>query len=357
MNSIPKRYYIILIIIFSGCGSFSSQENIIAQKEKATVFEQFPEETHLQEKKYMQVDDVEGQRMLLYQDSILLMQKQPSKSSPYHFSLFNLNNKSFVSHALAYGRFPDEVMGFISCGTANDSLWAYDIIKEHIVILSLKDVVSGKEVAVKKVPMPTFYYSIQLVNNKKMIASGDYGSDYRIAEIDISTGNIEKQFGSYTMNPYTYAQKKAYESRLLVKPSGDKAVLATRFADRVQFFDLETGTNKVVKGPENYDPEMVLMKRGDGKEISAPGPDTRYGFVKGKATDNFIYLLYSGHSHNSEHFIYGKNIYVYDWEGNPVKKIILEKEVVNFVVTGNDEKIYTYNPKTKYIMMANLKQR
>lgn len=338
-----------------GCGS-SSQGNTIDTK-GAIVFSQFPEEQHLQEKKYFKIDDVEGQRMLLYRDSIVFMQRKPTSISPYHFAVFNLNTKKQIANALAYGRFPDEVMGFMACGTTDTSLWAYDIIKEQLFILEMQDILQGEEVKIKKFPMPTFYYSVKLRNNKELIASGDYTSDYKIAKIDLIARDVEKQFGKYapdSLPSHTLAQKKAYESLLFVKPSGGKAVLATLYADRVEFFDFETDTTKVLKGPENFGPDMVMVKRHDGKEISTIGPDTRYGFVNGTVTNDFIYLLYSGYNTNSNHFIYGQSIYVYDWEGNPVKKIILTEEIVNFVVSSDDEKIYTYNPKTKYIMVANL---
>ena len=86
-----------------------------------------------------------------------------------------------------------------------------------------------------------------------------------------------------------------------------------------------------------------------GEDVSARGPQTRYAFVTGATTDQFIYLLYSGNNHQGKYRSYGKYIYKYDWEGNPIERLELPEYTRDFAVTSDDRIIYTYDPKDKVI--------
>lgn len=351
MRSTFILLYIILILIFSACASK------VSTNEKAIVFNKFPTETKLNETNYFEAENMMVNGLLLYQDSLLML-RNAANNSKWHFSVLNLNTKLFLPSVLESGRKQDQAMAFLSYGVSDQNLWVFDIIKNQILITDLDSIAHGKSKFKQNLDMPVFYYSVQLANNHELIGSGDYDDDYRLTKTNLLTGEKLKQLGSYntdSTNHFTRGQKTAYESFLFLEPSQNKAVLAGRYSDRIQIFDLNNGSDKVIKGPENYEPEVLVLTGGDGKEISTRGQNTRYAFVSGKTTDKYIYLLYSGNNHESQHLHYGKYIYVYDWKGNPVEKITLSDYALDFVVTHDDSKIYTYNPKSKHIKSANLK--
>lgn len=214
-----------------------------------------------------------------------------------------------------------------------------------------------KEISAKEIDVPQFYYGTALVDRYHMIGTGDYDSDYKLAEVDLAAGKIVKQSFPYapdSLHKVSRVQKMAYESLLVLRPSNDKCADAARYADRLEIFDFKTGKNIVVKGTEHFEPDMITMNGHDGKPLSARGPETRYAFVKAKATNKYIYLLYSGNNHQGDHLYYGKSIYVYDWDGKPVEKINLSGYILDFAVKSDDSLIYTYNPGTKYLAKANL---
>lgn len=342
--------YFTIILTFITCG------NKIAIKEKAFTFDKFPIESYLNESNYLEIESIKVDGFMLYQDSLLII-RNAANSSKWHFSVTNLNSKTYITNILESGRQPEQAMGFLSYGIFDQNLWVYDIIKNQVIIGNLDSIADGNTRFNQNMSMPSFYYAAQLTNSQELIGSGDYQSDYWITKIDLSNGLKTKQFGPYTTDPdylWTTPQKMAYESFLFLKSSNDKCVVAGRYSDRIQIFDLNTGSSKIIKGPENYEPELLTLKGNDGKELSVRGQNTRYAFVKGKTTDQYIYLLYSGNNHESQHLHYGKYIYVYDWNGTPVKKITLSDYMLDFVISSDDSKLYTYNPKTKYIMHANL---
>ena len=329
----------------------------ISQEEKPLVFTKFPVERPLAETNYFKINNLPVDGLCLYADSLLFI-RNATGSSPNHFSLFNLRRQSFLSAHVASGGKYGQATSFISYGVSNGYLWAYDIMKDKIILSDLDQVLYGKNNPVREMAVPSFYYSIQLLNDSGIVASGDYDSDYKVAQLTLSTGHIEKQIAPWSFDPKApspRARKMGYESFLLLQPSGGKCALACRYADQLEIIDLDFRQSKIIKGPENYEPAVMVMKGNDGKELSARNSDTRYAFVKGKVTDQFIYLLYSGNNHNSSHLYYGKSIYVYDWNGNPVQKINLTGYVLDFVVTKDDSLLYTYDPASNYIQVARLK--
>ena len=60
------------------------------------------------------------------------------------------------------------------------------------------------------------------------------------------------------------------------------------------------------------------------------------------ATENFVYLLYSGKSYEKDRlkaFVSNK-IHVYDWNGEKVKSLALDVDVNEIVVSENDRTMY-----------------
>lgn len=355
MKNYPIYIFAFFFLINASC--YFSRPN----ESGAIVFDHFPKEANLKLKDLIKISDsnaIDG--LLLYRDSLLFLRQTPN-TSPYNFSLIDLKSKSLIMDILPTGRKPGSTLSFLSYGINESNIWVSDIIKEHILTGNIDSI--GKEKSdyiFRELPIPTFYYSLELMSdNNTVVGSGDYDSQYKINIVDLSKKNIIKQGIPYSKDStktVNREEKMAYESFLFLKPvTNDKCVLACRYADQIELIDLNEMRSKIVKGPENFEPKVVAVLGNDGKRISTRGAETRYAFVRGKVTQHFIYLLYSGNNHESPHLHYGKYIYIYDWEGNPIRKITLDDYVLDFAVTTDDSAIYTFNPKSKYIQMAKLR--
>lgn len=317
------------------------------------VFTRFPVERQLEETEFYKVSNLTPDGLQLYDDSLLFIRNKDNNSR-HHFALFNLNNKTFGTPHFPLGNGYGQSMGFISYGMSYGNLWAYDIMKDKVILSGLPQ---GKATTVKEFSMPTFYYSIQLLNDSTIVASGDYDASNKVALVDLRSGKATAQMAPYApdaMKQPSRGWKSGYESFLFLQPSKQKCVLACRYADQVEIVDLPSRQSTIIKGPENYEPQVSEMTMNDGSEVSARNFSTRFAFVKGKTTDRFIYLLYSGNNHESSHLDYGKCIYVYDWNGRPIQKLNLNNYIQDFAVTKNDSLLYTYNPNSKFIKVANL---
>jgi hypothetical protein len=194
-----------------------------------------------------------------------------------------------------------------------------------------------------------------------LLASGDYDSplDYKIAMVNLNTGKTSGHMIPYSSDPskpFSREDKMAYESFLYIKPLKDKAVIACRYADQIEIIDIKSQQAKIIRGPEGFEPKLAVMIGNGGKKISTRDSETRFAFLTGKVTNQFIYLLFSGYTDQTEHRDYGSTIYVYDWNGKPIKSFLFKNDIKDFAVTTNDSLIYTFNPKTKFVSVANIKK-
>lgn len=283
----------------------------------------------------------------IHQDSLLILRNNLNGTG-YFFSVFSLRNKTIKYNFLKAGRKENESLGFIAYGFRESSFWVYDMIKDKIISGEIED----SEQSYRSVNMPIFHYQAVRLNDSLLLASGNYDSAFKLAEFNMATGEITDSLYAYPKN-FEKVDKMDYESFLYVSPDHKYAALATRYADGVEFFDLTGGTSKAVVGPEKFKPDLSRVKQHIGY-VSSLNSNTRYGFLSGKSTSKHLYLLFSGHNNNSSHLFYGSTIYVYDWEGKPVKKIVLDHDILDFAVSNDDSLLYTWNPIENSIEFSNI---
>jgi hypothetical protein len=340
----------VFLLSFGACSN-----NITKTPENETTFNKFPLVQLLEENEFMKFDTISPDGLFLYHDTLLIIRNK-ANSSKYHFSSINLNSRNFISHHIESGYKTGQSLGFLSYGIVSSNLWVYDLNKQKIILspLLLTDKKSDES---KELPLPVFYYSIQMDSDSTLIGSGNYDSDFKLTRFNLSTGKVLDELIPYhkagSENP-AREEKMAYESFLCLKPSANKCVLACRYADQIEVFDLDTKKSTIIKGPDGFGPEVDVVAGYEGKKMISRNNNTRFAAVSVKATDNHIYVLFSGNREEEILPYYGKNIYVFDWDGAPVKKIALKDYINDFVVTSDDSRIYTFNPQTKLLKTAEI---
>ena len=335
-----------LLLIFLVINSCNSQAQEI--NDGAKIFTKFPLERKVKSKDFKSLKNYSVDRMSLVRDSVLLLL---TANMTNQILFINALDSAEMGHMIKSGRKKGEVMGFFSYGVIEDNLWVYDIVKSKVVTFDFKSLLNQSTRVDTIYDVNKNYYAAQLVDKYNMIATGDYDSAYWLSLYNLPLGEVTNQFAPYTTGSEEVSKttKTAYESILHIKPSRDKCVMSARYSDRIQILSLDNKSSKIILGPENYEPDVIVMEDHLGEDVSARGPQTRYALVTGATTDQFIYLLYSGNNHQGKYRSYGKYIYKYDWEGNPIERLELPEYTRDFAVTSDDRIIYTYDPKDKVI--------
>lgn len=335
-------YFLLFITYITTCN---------AQEQKATgkTFDEFPVIEDITPQKLFGVNGIVPFHLMLYNDSLIII-RQDDNFADHHFSSFSLNSKSKVASIMRKGRKPGESLSFLSFGLLENKLWVFDLMKRKIIYTPI----SGNNQEYSELTFfNTNFYKVLPLTENIFICSGDHASDSRFEEVDLLQQKVIETYFPYPEN-YPQTQKEAYESFMFKQPDGNKYYLAARHADYLEFFNLDAGTKKVIYGPEGFGPSMSLFKDGEGQEYMGINTETRFGYVRGQTTRKYVYLLLSGNLRESENAALGKSIYVFDWEGNPFKRLNLKAGIVDFVVSSDDSTLYVYNPETRNIETTKL---
>lgn len=345
------RILLIFQAVLFNCTSLTAQTAVATE---TLAFSRFPQESNLNFEPLFKLKKGTARKLWLVDSTVFIWNMEGA--SDYFFYWYSLTGKSLSNGYIKGGQRRGEAIGAMSGGMYKNTLWLHDITLNKFVTASLAKSGTGMDtVILKDYPVPVFYYSVQLMDSLTFLGAGAYDSRSKIEEVDLRSGKVTGALGSFDNVPKDIpfnSWKNAYESFLFTRPTGDKSVLACRFADQVEVFDLKTKKSRLIKGPDKYeaalDPIVV-----SGMDMAQRNENTRFAFLNGMTTQNYIYLLYSGH-HEGEHINTGKYIYVYDWEGNPIKKFQVDRYITCFTISNDDKMMYAFDPETKTVIRTKI---
>lgn len=339
------------IFLLAACSS-----NDIQDEKDCVFFTKFPKEISVRSKPIIALNNKVGSLHLC--DSFLVLQNY-SDSSDYLFSVVDLRTMKKIHDKIKFGGDFGEVLNTLSCGLYQDSiLWAHDIAAHKIVTLNVGKKFEKANPSYIQYDLAKFYYSVDFSDTSKIIANGDFTSVKELQKVDLKTQEVTNQFGEYSNTPCGMSEinwKSGHESFLFNKPTNDKAVIAARYTDQVELFDLISNRRiKIVKGPE-YIPLKFDYITSGGAHAIGRNSKTRFVFVSGAVTNTYIYLLFSGNKSENPLQNNGEDVFVYDWNGSPVCRLKLDRYVNCITVSKNDEELYAVDIINREIIKTSFK--
>ncbi|WP_417941940.1 BF3164 family lipoprotein [Flavobacterium sp. RS13.1] len=338
----------IIILCLTSCQTINKAENI-----NLKTFEKFQQEgspsfTNL-------FEFTNGVPNIIHSiDTTLIISLGKGGINDAFFYNYSLPNKTLSKGYLKGGRGPEEALTVFSSGIIGNILWSYDITLGRITTIDKeKALKQEKNINIKQYSKNVFSYQIAFKDLNTILAVGNRQSKYKIQEIDLKSEKIIAEYGEFDniSEAISFESfKSANECFILTKPSGKKAVISYRYKDEIEIFNTESHKSiAIIKGPEAFEADLDLSAN-----VAYRNKNTRFAFFNGDTTEKFIYLLYSGNSHESEFRDFCNTVYVYDWEGNPVRKIKLNKYVTSLSVAKDDSALYAYDPYSGQIVQAQI---
>lgn len=173
----------------------------------------------------------------------------------------------------------------MSFGIPDSVVCVFDVAKNGFVVADLRTVLDGSKGAELyseyRIKPQVFYYDAVLLNRDEVLLSGNYDTDEKLIYIHFQDSTRNKTLLSYnndTITGNSRISKMAYESFMMLRPDKKKVVLASRHADQLAFFDLESGISKRISGPEGFSPQLVPFEENTGNTVATTGPDSSMVF-------------------------------------------------------------------------------
>ncbi len=198
-------------------------------------------------------------------------------------------------------------------------------------------------------------YQCAFLNEQTYLANGLFDDHYQF-QINDTLGNMKAQFGDYNFNPEDKngAMNKSLAFQGPFSLFGNKLAWACSSSRILQTYRLSN--DYTITNTGNHIGSFPLYVadnrgRGYGSRFTA---DNAKGYLDIATTNDRIYLLYSGKKYKKEDMsdaVKSNVIHVYDWQANPLEKIILDKEIVNFTIDEAGYTIYgiTHNPEPQIV--------
>lgn len=343
-----NKYIILIALLIASCG----RKEVV---NKNRTFSKFPEEKNISFKEFAKYEAGEFSKMFII-DTILYGYDWRAFSGHF-FLAYGVNSKKNIGKFIPHGRKQGKALGAVSLGLFKNKLWMYDTSLNKIILVNLNSSQNLTDsITYSEIPFSQKFYNIQFLTNNKIIGNSNYSVPEVLQEVDLNTGKILSSYGELTNSPKGvpyFAWKRANEAFLILKPAGDKVALAHRLSDNLEIVDLKTHEFTRIKGPENIEPDFSFEKKGD-EDIIYTNENSRKGFVRSMATNQFIYLLFSGETKFSPLLSNSNTLFVYDWNGQPVKKIKFDRYVSGFTVSDDDSTLYAHDILSKFIVTAKI---
>jgi cytochrome b involved in lipid metabolism len=355
--NINKIKIISLFVMMTNLLLVSCKNDEIELNEKIFFFDKFSQENKIVFEELYEYKKGSPKGLHLV-DSILIIHNG-NRGQEFFFYNYSLRKKQLSKGYLRKGRGPGEAIGVVSAGVKNNNFWVHDVTLKKILTIDKNEILreNNKALKFKEYPIKDDMYRIDFSNNFNYLSVANSSSDYKVVEKELVSDKTINEFGKFKNIPKdkpVISVKDAYTSYIYSRPSGGKLVIPYRYTDVIEIYDLKKHSNFAVQGPEKFNVDFKIGER-NGNYYMKKTKKTRKAFVNGAVTEKYIYMLYSGHKKSDGNWSYGKYIYVYDWDGKPIKKITLDRYIYTFSISENDEMIYSYDLKKGYIVEASIK--
>lgn len=286
--------------------------------------------------------------------------------------IMDLHNDSHFFYAFTYpdwtpiapfgkrGEAPEEMLSaemFQFCSL--DSVWALDANRMQFTRWSISP--SDRKITrVEEIPLnKNLIRSLDFYRTDSSFLITGYQGDCRYHEVDFS-GNPIKNIGkipteTHYKDEINPALAQAWRSFTDYNPTNGIYALVTQLGETIEIYNLKANTHTVRYGPGG-EPQF---KDAKGESI----PNGIKGFTDIQVTDRYIYAVFDGMPWKERRKLSqqgkeppqgGHYIYVYDLEGNPIRKYTLDKNIFGIYIneetnTGiatcaeSDSPILTFN--------------
>lgn len=203
--------------------------------------------------------------------------------------------------------------------------------------------------------------------NSLYIASGVFPDDRRFVIFNedgikiASTGTYDIESAE---NIPFYVKCIAYQSTMVCHPTSNRFVSATRLGGMLDIYELNGSDYTINRlgGINLFSPHLSTVDF-QGTINYAPDKNTRWGYLFMDVDAEYIYALYSGlYQSDGGPFTSGNVVHVFDWEGNPVCELALDRRLLDIAIMG--DKMYgLYQDESagyevvEYVLPNNLKKR
>lgn len=334
LNIMPRLLFLILFLV-AGCSS--------SRSEAVSLNDLFEKEVKVKTvtSKIKSRDVVSPVICSAVIDNYLILGAYMNEKNLY---VYDLNTGKLVNELIHVGRGPNEMFSLNDICSKNGQLFLFGNNKEWVTldngILTNKPYLSGVEL--KTNPLDS-YFRIIPIKDEKYIASGCFSeSDKQFVLLD-KEFNIIAKFDNYPTTKIPFSAQDlgmGFQGKLVSCGNGGYFAYVSNLGCVLKFFKFKD--NEVVKTTE-YAYEIPNFKSMSVPDISlytvVQNSNTSRGALSVCSSNDKYYVLYCDKP-LSDKLSESNLVYVFDNEGLPVEKLVLDRSVTSIIYCQVLDKLY-----------------
>lgn len=274
-------------------------------------------------------------------------------------NIYSLNSGKLINELIGKGGLQNEGLSVSSIYIQQKNLWIYDITLCKLFKIDLYDK-KEDSLTTEKIDLSKNLKNIisPSIINDSLILATSYSIDsfrYLYANPQKITKKIgqlpEVKNSEYLIDiPKAKFPNKAFifKAISIKHPSEDKVAIFYNKADRIEFYSNDK-LIKILQNQESFSPIMEVSRLEEGGFTVEDSDKTKYAYLSTAYTKNYIYSLYSGNNETSSN-----SILVFDWNGQFIRKIELDRKVCKICIDEKRNILYCYENQSNGIHSANL---
>lgn len=331
-----QSYYCLLLFLLLGCNLKITKDAFLTD---------FNKTIHLtMEKSLIKSSNIGEIVDMLVIDSFLVSNEIFTSKI---FKLYSIQTGKLISNFIDKGRGPNEMLfpHILNCYDATH-FTTFDNNNKELIYFSLDDFCKlnfrfNKKEKIEFNSTKSFAAVSYLLNDSTVLCTGFFEKSQYIL-YNLKSKSV-KYFLDYPSDPKHKGETNeikgtAFQGQISVKPDRKKFANATgAILEICEFNDNEI---KRLFRKIYYFPEYKVIQNHAAFVRTQP-----YAFHSITSTDSYIYMIYSGRSMQDfgEEYYAGNNLLVFDWNGNPVTRFVLDRYLKNFTLNEKEMKIYGYS--------------
>jgi hypothetical protein len=259
-----------------------------------------------------------------------------SKQQDYLVQIINTETNE-VQRIVKKGQGLHECINAWNISIVGDDIWVYDVSLNKIVLLRQNADETFAEIEEIKIKERC----LRCVAISDSLFVGTPCTKERLAYFNRHGDVVKRVIGFSTkVDKIKLASPNfVFQTELISSPHGDYIAMPNKFIDRLEIYTVTGDKVCNVIGPDNFDPQVEIVDMGIGKRF--PLNPRYFTYLDVDKWNDELWALYSGwklqiKSPNE----YAKNIYCFNWEGIPVRKIDLDTDALSFAIDTNRQKLY-----------------
>lgn len=265
------------------------------------------------------------------------------------FTLFEIDSCMFVGRFGTIGQGPNELeLGTYGQIEMNNFYLFYDqtgFIGKYNIDSLLEDINTVPSQMVKYKIIDAQLSKAIPINDSLFIGAGTYMSKFQYVLFDKNSNVLDYYMDIYNIDDEDFNKYHKFLSNqgvLRKRPNKNQFVYSLNFSSNIDFLEIKDNKIQLIKSLRMHNPDYRPLSDG-GLNRVLPAKNNPIGYIDLCTTEKYVYALYTnkklftnnvGNDYNS------KTVLIFDWNGNPVKKITIDQEAFYICVDEKSEKMY-----------------